>query len=100
MIARCSDATGSQQISYHKWLKQAGFDIPSSIRIEYDPHMSYSQSFRTIPAKYHGTLGNIIPHGFKAGTVYNHNADWKTGEQRALYVLLHQDAQRTCQLRV
>lgn len=82
-------------MSYHKWLKQVGFDVPSSIRIEYDPHMLYSQSVRTIPAKYHATLDKIIPQGFQPGVLYNHPPDWKTGEQRALYVILFQDSQCT-----
>ncbi|KAG8881073.1 hypothetical protein FRB97_000192 [Tulasnella sp. 331] len=83
------DATGPQQISYHKCLKQAGFDFPSSIRIEYDPYMSYSQSVRVIPEKYHGILSKIIPQGFKPGIVYCQAPDWKSGEQRAIYVILY-----------
>ncbi|KAG8855717.1 hypothetical protein FRB96_006761 [Tulasnella sp. 330] len=87
------DATGRQQISYDKCLRQANFDFPPSIRIEYDPHVVYSQSVRTIPAQYHATLNAIIPHGFVPGVRYSHTPDWKTPEQRAIWVVLYQGSQ-------
>ncbi|KIO20987.1 hypothetical protein M407DRAFT_132047 [Tulasnella calospora MUT 4182] len=75
------DATGPSQMSYSKWLRNAGFSLPSDLRVEYDPILRYAASVWTIPSHLHPTWP--APGGFKCGFTYNMSGDAGAGEPRS-----------------
>ncbi|KAG8984731.1 hypothetical protein FRB93_006353 [Tulasnella sp. JGI-2019a] len=88
------DATGAVQSSYHKWLKQAGFGpLPSSLYVEYNPRLSYSQSIYSLPKHLLSEIETILPKGLLLGPMYASTPDYLTGERRALYIYLHEGSQ-------
>jgi len=87
------DATGPAQLSFNKWLKNAGFPVPSSIKVKYDSPVVYSQSIWTIPAHLQATLDTIVPSGFNPGLMYAHGADVALGERDTFGILLAEDSQ-------
>ncbi|KAG9029737.1 hypothetical protein FRB95_004939 [Tulasnella sp. JGI-2019a] len=88
------DATGPAHQSYHKWLKNAGFGpLPQSLRIEYDPHIVYSQSLWTIPEKLLPEVEAVLPYGSQPGFFYVNSPDWAVGQQMAMYMGLMEGSQ-------
>ncbi|KAG9018335.1 hypothetical protein FRB93_000038 [Tulasnella sp. JGI-2019a] len=88
------DATGSAQLSYHKWLKNAGFGpLPPSLHVEYNPQLTYSQSIYKIPKNLLPKIEAILPKGLIQGPIYANTPDSSTGERRTLYLFLHEDQQ-------
>ncbi|KAG8981458.1 hypothetical protein FRB93_008679 [Tulasnella sp. JGI-2019a] len=79
------DATGVAQVSYNKLLKSAGFGNSLPTKIEYEPHLNYSQTVWALPPDLIPGLTEIIPAGMK-GTFYANLPDWSTGENRACYI--------------
>ncbi|KAG8871104.1 hypothetical protein FRB97_009008 [Tulasnella sp. 331] len=89
------DATGPAQASYHKWLANAGFGpLPSSLREEYDPHFSYSQSVWTVPEDVLKEMEPVLPYGLYPGSLYANSPDWSTGEVKGLTIVLLERSQR------
>ncbi|KAG8918859.1 hypothetical protein FRC01_001616 [Tulasnella sp. 417] len=76
------DATGPAQMSYSKWLRAAGFPIPSDLRIEYDPMQRYTTCIWTIPP--HLQSKWPVPGGFKPGLVWMMSCDFELGDPRAI----------------
>lgn len=76
------DATGPAQMSYSKWLRAAGFQIPSDLRVEYDPIQRYTTCIWTIPP--HLQSEWPVPGGFKPGLVWTMSGDFELGDPRAI----------------
>ncbi|KAG8902023.1 hypothetical protein FRC01_009691, partial [Tulasnella sp. 417] len=74
------DATGPSQMSHSKWLRNAGFSLPSDLRVEYDPILKYAASVWTIPSHLHSKWP--APGGFKSGFIYNMSGDAESGDPR------------------
>ncbi|KAG8875042.1 hypothetical protein FRB97_005463 [Tulasnella sp. 331] len=88
------DATGAAQMSYHKWLGKAGFNpLPSSLFVQFDPHLNYSQAIYTLPKRVLSKLEAILPKGPLLGPIYANTPDYSTGERRILYLFLHEGSQ-------
>ncbi|KAG8896759.1 hypothetical protein FRB99_008675, partial [Tulasnella sp. 403] len=85
------DSSGTPQLGYHKWLKNAGYPLPAEIRSEYDPYMRYTNYIWTIPSHLHSKLS--IPGGFAPGVIYNQPPDQTTGERRAFYICIFDNNQ-------
>ncbi|KAG8872270.1 hypothetical protein FRB98_009710, partial [Tulasnella sp. 332] len=86
------DATGVAQQSYNKFLKSAGFSSALPTRIEYEPHLNYSQSVWSIPPKLVPGIKKLIPAGLN-GTFFCNLPDWSTGENRAYYYSWYDESQ-------
>ncbi|KAG8883401.1 hypothetical protein FRB97_006683 [Tulasnella sp. 331] len=71
------DTSRPAQSCYHRWLKNSGFGpFPASLRDEYDPRLSYTQSVYTFPGKLLPVVEKLLPYGLMPG-------GWGvTGEQR------------------
>ncbi|KAG8887484.1 hypothetical protein FRB98_009565 [Tulasnella sp. 332] len=88
------DATGPAQSSYHKWLKNSGFDLPASLQDEYDPCLSYAQSVYTLPDKLLPEIEKLFIHGLTPGSVWSNAPEPSTGEARMLYMYWTEDSNR------
>ncbi|KAG9018813.1 hypothetical protein FRB90_009283 [Tulasnella sp. 427] len=76
------DATGPSQMSFSKWLANAGFSLPSELRIEYDPVIRYTASTWIIPKHLHSKWP--VPWGLKCGLIYTMSADAETGDPKCI----------------
>ncbi|KAG8971967.1 hypothetical protein FRC05_010502 [Tulasnella sp. 425] len=85
------DATGPSQVSYSKWLRSAGFSLPSDLRVEYDPILRYAASVWTIPEHLHSKWP--VPWGFKCGYIYTLSPDAGVGDPKALGIAIAENNQ-------
>ncbi|KAG9048359.1 hypothetical protein FS837_000162 [Tulasnella sp. UAMH 9824] len=76
------DAAGPSQMSYSKWLGNAGFSVPSDLRLQYDAILRYTASTWTIPTHLHSKWP--APGGFKCGLVYTMSCDAESGDPKVL----------------
>lgn len=87
------DATGPSQVSYSKWLRSAGFSLPSDLRLEYDPILRYAASVWTIPEHLHSKWP--VPWGFKCGYTYTLSPDAALGDPKTLGFAMAENNQST-----
>ena len=87
------DATGPRQVSYSKWLRTAGFSLPSDLRLEYDPILRYTASVWTIPERLHAKWP--VPWGFKCGFTCTLSPDPGLGDPKALGFAIAENNQST-----
>ncbi|KAG8887485.1 hypothetical protein FRB98_009566 [Tulasnella sp. 332] len=81
------DTSRPAQSCYHRWLKNSGFGpFPASLRDEYDPRLSYTQSVYTFPRKLLPVVEKLLPYGLMPGAVLGNTPDPSTGETRMLYM--------------